>query len=79
MDYPPVNNHAVAESALNAGLGYIEKPPLGLMPRRNYDWACNQQRMQDIIAAMQRYNSANKAIPQEWFDELGERIGQAPK
>lgn len=61
-------------SEFNDGLGYVEKPPLGLVPRRNYDFSCNQQRMQDIIMAMKRYTSANKPIPQEWLEELSERI-----
>ena len=70
-----VNKAAGAPSALNVGLGFVEKPPLGLMPRRNHEWATNQQRMTDIIEAMKRYNAVNKKLPQEWFDELSERLG----
>lgn len=69
------NEISSGQSALNVGLGFIEKPPLGLMPVRNYEFACNQQRMQDIISAMRRYTAANKVTPQEWLDELSGRMG----
>lgn len=45
-----------------------EKPPLGLRPR----WIAAEQRAQEIIMAIDRYNQAEKAVPQAWRDELAE-------
>ncbi|MCD8308452.1 MAG: hypothetical protein LUD19_01260 [Clostridia bacterium] len=42
-----------------------EKPPLGLRPK----FVVDEQRRAEIIAAIQRYGEAGKAIPQEWIDE----------
>lgn len=46
------------------------KPPLGLQPRSVHD----NLRVKDILAAMQRYAAANKAIPNEWLEELIDKI-----
>ena len=43
----------------------MNKPPLGLMPKRIWDL----QRKQDINNAMERYCKANKDIPWEWVQE----------
>lgn len=48
------------------------KPPLGLVPRFIRD----EERVQEIIEAVDRYNEAGKPVPQEWLDELNEK---APK
>lgn len=45
--------------------GY-EKPPLGLRPR----FVVRQQRVREILEAIDRYNSAGKATPVEWGEEL---------
>jgi hypothetical protein len=50
-----------------------EKPLIGLMPREIH----RQHRALEIIEAMTRYVRANKAIPQEWLDELAELCGAA--
>lgn len=50
-----------------------EKPPLGTMPRKEH----NRQRALEIIAAMDRYVRADKAIPQEWLQELKDLYGAA--
>jgi hypothetical protein len=42
------------------------KPPLGLMPHKM--WI--EHRIGGIVDAMARYRAVNKAIPQEWEDEL---------
>jgi hypothetical protein len=41
-------------------------PPLGLRPRK----IAIEQRISEILCAMQRYNDAGKKIPVEWVDEL---------
>lgn len=46
------------------------KPPLGLTPK--YIWEA--QRVQAISEAMDRYMSANKAIPLEWIQEYNNLI-----
>ena len=48
----------------------VAKPPLGLIPKKQYD----QQRKNDIMQAMRRYAKAGKAVPEEWVDELGMMI-----
>ena len=42
------------------------KPPLGLRPLRHAMF----EREKEILAAMQRYNEAEKPIPKNWEDEL---------
>lgn len=46
------------------------KPPLGLQPQSIHD----NLRVQHILAAMQRYVAANKAVPNEWLEELIDKI-----
>jgi len=50
-----------------------EKPPLGLLPQSIHD----RDRAMAILAAMERYVLADKAIPQEWIDELRNLYGEA--
>lgn len=42
------------------------KPPLGLKPRYIHE----KCRGIEIVRAMARYITKDKAIPEEWFDEL---------
>ena len=51
-----------------------EKPPLGLMPRSVFESKCEQQRVIDILDAMERYSNADKVIPVDWVSELRERV-----
>ena len=53
----------------NTPSNYV-KPPLGLQPQSVHD----NLRVKDILAAMQRYVAANKPIPNEWLEELIEKI-----
>ena len=46
------------------------KPPLGLVPR----WLHDSHRVGEILEALSRYNEAGKPVPQEWLDELNEKI-----
>lgn len=50
------------------------KPPLGLVPRYIYDKQCNDTRIDDLVAAINRYSKAKKPIPIEWFEEVNQRI-----
>lgn len=52
----------------------IEKPPLGLRPRKYFELEVKQNRINEIIDAMSRYSQANKPIPIEWIDELRQYI-----
>jgi hypothetical protein len=48
-------------------------PPLGLKPR----WLADEQRLQEVADAINRYRKAGVAIPLEWldeYDELGRRL-----
>lgn len=44
----------------------VQKPPLGLTPRRIHNW----ERMIAIIEAIERYSYADMVIPKEWVSEL---------
>lgn len=48
----------------------LPKPPLGLIPRFIRD----SERASEILEALGRYNDAGKPVPQEWLNELCERI-----
>lgn len=48
------------------------KPPLGLKPRKIHD----QDRMNEIISAVERYSKASMPIPKEWTDELRDIVNQ---
>jgi uncharacterized FlaG/YvyC family protein len=47
-----------------------EKPPIGLKPR----FIHNEQRIHEIVEAMNRYIQVNKQIPIEWIDEYNELV-----
>jgi hypothetical protein len=48
----------------------IEKPPLGIMPRKFWE----EKRAWDIMEAINRYLQANTPIPSEWIEEYNELI-----
>ncbi|NRS20617.1 hypothetical protein HP398_29800 [Brevibacillus sp. HB1.4B] len=48
--------------------GDEKKPPIGIMPRKFWD----EQRIQDLAAAMGRYIAANRPVPSEWVEEYNE-------
>lgn len=47
-----------------------ERPPLGLTPRFIRD----EQRVDDIVAAIERFITARKEIPNEWLEEYNELV-----
>lgn len=44
--------------------------PLGLEPR----WLHDEMRVKEIAEAIMRYNEVGKPVPQEWLEELNEKI-----
>jgi hypothetical protein len=50
------------------------RPPLGLRPAWVHERDANSSRVQEICAAIVRYESEAKSIPQEWIDEMRRRI-----
>lgn len=42
------------------------KPPLGIKPRAIH----NEERMKEIVAAMQRYIDVGRRPPKEWIEEM---------
>ena len=45
---------------------HMEKPPLGIMPRKMHD----SIRAKNLLDAMLRYSKANMCIPIEWLEEF---------
>ena len=52
-----------------------EKPPIGLVPKI----IRQEQRLNEIIEAINRYFEAKKRIPDEWIEEYHELIYQLNK
>lgn len=51
------------------------KPPIGLEPRYIHDG----RRIDDILAAIERYTDANMSIPKSWVDELRDLLAAIMK
>ena len=49
----------------------IEKPPLGLRPRTVWQKQVKDDRIDEIMHALERYSEAGVAVPIEWLSELG--------
>lgn len=47
-----------------------EKPPLGLRPK----YISDSERADEIMAAIHRYETAGKIIPEAWYIELGKLL-----
>ncbi len=50
------------------------KPPLGIMPKRLWEYQNNLKRHHELYLAVQRYLDVNMTIPVEWIEELNELI-----
>ena len=72
IDWP--NDFKLVEFTTEHGTFYVDdlgsKPTIELQPRNIHD----SLRVQDLLAAMQRYVAANKAVPNEWLEELIDRL-----
>jgi hypothetical protein len=53
----------------------IRKVPLGVSPK--YIW--DEQRIQDLKGAIERYTQANLQVPIEWVDEYNTLVKQHGK
>jgi hypothetical protein len=54
-------------------LGLERKPPLGLAPR----WLREEQRADEITAAISRYEKEGFPVPEEWLEEMRYLQGRA--
>lgn len=72
VDYP--DDFKLVEFTTEHGTFFVNdlvsESPLGLQSWQAHD----SLRVQDILAAMQRYVAANKAVPNEWLEELIDKI-----
>ena len=72
VDYP--NDFKLVEFTTEHGTFFVNdlvsESPLGLQSWQAHD----NLRVQDILAAMQRYVAANKAVPEAWLGELIDKI-----
>lgn len=66
----PVVNQPAQKQDASDEQPCLPKPPLGLVPRFIRD----EERVREIIEALGRYNDVGKPVPQEWLNELCERI-----
>lgn len=64
QDDPLYEQHAAQRKCREIRTG-TKKPPLGVMPK----WLWLEHRMQELWAAMIRFNMAGVEIPAEWLDE----------
>ncbi len=46
----------------------MDKPPIGIMPRKLYEI----YRAEELSAAIQRYEQVGYRVPEEWRQELAE-------
>jgi len=49
---------------------HVPKPPVGLKPK----WLHDEQRLDEIKAAISRYTEKGEPIPQEWIEEYNSLI-----
>ena len=72
IDWP--NDFKLVEFTTEHGTFFVNdlvsESPLGLQSWQAHD----NLRVQDILAAMQRYVAANKAVPEAWLGELIDKI-----
>lgn len=55
-----------------------EKPPIGLMPSEMWEKQITQDRVTEILHAIDRYYRAGVEVPSAWIDELI-RFGILPR
>jgi hypothetical protein len=48
----------------------ITKPPIGIIPRKFHE----ENRISDLMCAIEKYLSDGRSIPEEWVDELNELL-----
>lgn len=53
----------------------VTRPPLGIMPKEIYYRQVMIERLNDLIDAINRYNSNGIKIPTEWINEYNDLVG----
>jgi hypothetical protein len=46
-----------------------KKVPIGIMPKHFWEIHVKEDRLRNLLAAMERYENANEPFPNEWFVE----------
>lgn len=67
-------NLMIKERRMRARTTELKRPPLGLTPK----YICDETRIAEILAAIERYNEAGKAVPGEWNLELSALLNARP-
>ncbi len=67
-------NLMIKERRMRARTTELKRPPLGLTPK----YICDETRVAEIQAAIERYTAAGKAIPGEWNLELDALLNARP-
>lgn len=62
--------NCVKEDIIGAIKMNVEKPPIGLMPKRMWQ----EQRLNDLNDAIDRYEKAKCEVPVEWLYERNELV-----
>lgn len=55
----------------------IIKPPIGLIPKRFWEWKVKVSRLEEVQAAIARYYEAGLEINIEWIEEYNELVKYA--
>lgn len=53
----------------------VEKPPLGVMPRKLWEEKVGRERTAALLGAIERFTRASRTIPEEWIVELRSLTG----
>lgn len=74
MDRTGISRNSCIERLGNDVAQAVAAPPLGLIPSYVFEFNSIQCRINDILAAMDRYAAVSKPIPSGWIVELRKRI-----
>ncbi len=69
-----VNLNEQPKKKIRKATGEALIPPLGLKPRFISETQYKNERINDILNAMERYSDNNTVIPVEWVTELRELL-----
>ena len=56
-------------------VSFIERPPIGIIPKKIHEEKVKKDRFNDICGAISRYYNASLKIPVEWINEYNELVG----
>ena len=57
----------------------VKRPPLGVMPRAQWEEVCAKKRLTMIKDAIVRYFEEDKEIPEIWIQEHNELVAKIAK